>query len=76
MELSKEKLQAFVDRIERLDDEITNIRQDIKEIYAEAKGTGFDTAVLKKLVALMKKDPDDVAEQDEILKLYRETLGV
>ncbi|SON54299.1 hypothetical protein HDIA_0758 [Hartmannibacter diazotrophicus] len=70
------QLKAFVERIERLEEEKKVIADDIKEVYAEAKGNGFDTKILKKAVALRKKDPAEREEEETILQLYLQALGM
>lgn len=70
------QLKAFIERIERLEEEKKNIADDIKDVYAEAKGNGFDTKVLRKIVSLRKQDQNERKEQDEILALYMQALGM
>lgn len=70
------KLKAFVERIERLEGEKAGIQSDIKDIYAEAKGEGFDTKIMRKVVALRRKDRQERQEEAELLDLYCEALGV
>ena len=74
--IAGDQLRAFVERIERLEEEKKVIGDDIKDVYAEAKGTGFDTAVLRKLIALLKKQPHEREEEDAILDLYMHALGM
>ena len=69
-------LKAFIERIERLEEEKKNIADDIKDVYAEAKGNGFDTSVLRKIVALRKQDQNERKEQDEVMSLYLQALGM
>ncbi|GLK77064.1 UPF0335 protein R02793 [Methylopila jiangsuensis] len=75
-EVAKEQLTAFVERIERLEEEKKGISDDIKEVYAEAKGNGFDVKVLRKVISLRKQDADERAEQEAILDLYLQALGM
>ena len=75
-EVAKEQLTAFVERIERLEEEKKGISDDIKEIYAEAKGNGFDVKVLRKVIAVRKQDFDERSEQEAILDLYLAALGM
>lgn len=75
-EIAKDQLTAFVERIERLEEEKKGISEDIKEVYAEAKGNGFDVAVLRRVIALRKIDPDERSEQEAILDLYLQALGM
>ena len=71
-----EQIRAFVERIERMDAEIADRKDDRKEVLAEAKGTGLDTKALLKIVALRKRNRDDVAEEEAILDLYKSALGM
>jgi uncharacterized protein (UPF0335 family) len=71
-----EQIRAFVERIERMDAEIAEHKDDRKEVLAEAKGTGLDTKALLKIVALRKRNRDDVAEEEAILDLYKSALGM
>ena len=64
------QLISLVERIERLEEEKAALAADIKEVYAEAKGQGFDTAILKRVIRLRKMDPADRQEQEAILELY------
>jgi uncharacterized protein (UPF0335 family) len=69
-------LRAFIERIEKMEEEKRAITEDIKDIYAEAKGTGFDPKIIRKIVALRKKDRDQRREEEEILDLYLTALGM
>lgn len=69
-------LKAFVERIERLEEEKKAIGDDIKEVYAEAKGTGYDVKILRKIVALRKVGTELRREEEEILDLYLSALGM
>lgn len=70
------QLKSILERIERLDDEKDAISEHIKEVYAESKGNGFDNKVLRKIVALRKKDRSKVLEEKAILELYAHALGI
>ncbi len=70
------QLRSFVERIERLDEERRTIVADQKEVYAEAKANGFDTKVLRRVIALRKKDANERAEQETILETYMQALGM
>ncbi len=70
------QLTAIVERIERLEEEKKALADDIREVYAEAKGNGFDTKVLRKVVGLRKQDVSERKEQEEILDLYLSALGM
>lgn len=70
------QIRAFVERVERLEEEKAALSSDIKEIYAEAKGTGFDATILRKIVALRKKDPDKRRHEETVMSLYLDALGM
>jgi uncharacterized protein (UPF0335 family) len=70
------ELRQFIERYERLDQEKKDIADAQKEVMAEARGRGYDVKVLRKLIALRKKDPADVSEEEAVLELYKEALGM
>ena len=70
------QLRAFVERIERLEEEKKTIGDDIKDVYAEAKGTGFDTKAIRKIIAERKQDQAERLEFESILDLYRHALNM
>ena len=70
------QLRAFIERIERLEEEKKTIADDIKDVYAEAKGTGFDTKALRTLIRLRKQDQAERDEAEAILDLYKAALGM
>jgi uncharacterized protein (UPF0335 family) len=70
------KLRSFVERIEKLETEKTELGADIREVYAEAKGNGFDTKIMRQVIKLRKMEEPDRREQDELLDLYRRALEV
>jgi uncharacterized protein (UPF0335 family) len=70
------ELRQFVERIERLESEKKDIADQIKEVKAEARGRGYDVRVRAKLIALRKRDNDDVAEEEAVLEMYKEALGM
>ncbi len=70
------ELRAFVERFERLDAEKKDIADQQKEVMAEAKSRGYDTKILRKVVALRKKDPAEISEEEAVLDLYKEALGM
>ena len=74
--VAADQLKAFIERIERLEEEKAGIADDIKEIYAEAKGNGFDTKVLRKIISLRKRDYAERQEEEAILELYMQALGM
>jgi uncharacterized protein (UPF0335 family) len=67
---AKQHLRSFIERIQRLEEEKKAISDDIKEVYAEAKGTGFDTKIMRQVVRLLKLEKADRQEQDALLRLY------
>lgn len=70
------QIRAFVERVERKEEEKAEISLDIKEIYAEAKGNGFDATILRKIVALRKKDPEKRRHEETVMSLYLDALGM
>lgn len=74
--IAADRLRSFVERIERLEEEKRGLQEDIKEVYAEAKGTGFDTKIIRQIIRLRKMDKADRQEQEAILELYKEALGM
>lgn len=70
------ELRQFVERYERLEQEKKDIAEQQKEVLAEAKARGYDTKVLRKIIALRKRDPDDIAEEEAVLQMYQEALGM
>lgn len=70
------ELRAFIERAERLAAEKAEIAEQEKEVFAEAKGRGYDVKVLKKVIAIRKRNRDDVAEEDAILEMYLAALGM
>ncbi len=74
--VAADELRSFIERIERLDAEKKDISDQQKEVMAEAKGRGYDTKVMRKLVTMRKKDPAEISEEEAVLELYREALGM
>lgn len=74
--VARDQLRAFVERIERLEEEKKTIADDIKEVYGEAKGNGYDVKVLRKVVALRKQDMNERLEHEAVLDLYLHALGM
>ncbi len=74
--VTADELRQFIERIERLDQERKDLAEQQKEVMAEAKGRGYDTKVMRKLIALRKRDKDDIAEEEAILDMYKEALGM
>ncbi len=74
--VAADELRSFVERFERLEAEKKDIADHQKEVMAEAKSRGYDTKVLRKLVGLRKRDPQDLSEEEAVLELYKEALGM
>ncbi|MDM7944980.1 MAG: DUF2312 domain-containing protein [Oceanibaculum nanhaiense] len=74
--IAGERLRSFIERIERLEEEKAALAADIREIYAEAKGTGFDTKIMRQVLKLRKLDREDRQEQETLLDLYLQALGM
>ena len=70
------QLRAFIERIERLEEDKKTVAEDIKEVYAEMKGTGFDTKAVRTIIRLRKKDQAERQEEESILELYMHALGM
>lgn len=73
---AKDQLKAVIERIERLEEEKKTISDDIRDVYAEAKGNGFDVKALRTLVALRKQDANERQEAETILETYMQALGM
>lgn len=74
--VAKDQLKSFVERIERLEEEKAGIASDIRDIYSEAKGNGFDVKALRAIIRLRKQDADERAEHEAILDTYKHALGM
>ncbi|MGK9168242.1 DUF2312 domain-containing protein [Inquilinus limosus] len=74
--IAADRLKSFIERIERLEEEKAGIAGDIKDVYAEAKGTGFDVKIIRQIIRLRKMEQDDRREQEELLDLYKQALGM
>ena len=70
------ELKQFIERVERLEEEKKEVAEQIKEVYAEAKGNGFDVKTLRKIVSLRKKSQDERSEEEAMLDLYMQALGM
>jgi uncharacterized protein (UPF0335 family) len=70
------QLKSIIERIERLDEEKTSIASDIKDVYAEAKGNGFDVKALRTIIRMRKQDPNERQEEESILETYMSALGM
>lgn len=74
--VTADELRQFIERFERLEAEKKDIAEQQKEVMAEAKARGYDTAVMRKLIALRKRDTDDIAEEEAVLEMYKQALGM
>lgn len=74
--VTADELRQFIERAEQLASEKKDVAEQEKELFAEAKGRGFDTKVMKKVIALRKRKADDVAEEEAILDVYKYALGM
>ena len=74
--IAGEQLKSLIERIERLEDEKRALGEDIKEVYAEAKGTGFEPKIMRQIVKIRKMDKDEVVEEESLLDLYKRALGM
>jgi len=74
--IQAEQLKSIIERIERLEEEKAGIASDIKDIYAEAKGNGYDTKALRQVIRLRKKDAAERDEEEHILDTYKRALGM
>jgi len=74
--IAGEQLKSLIERIERLEEEKRVLGEDIKEVYAEAKGTGFEPKIMRQLIKIGRMDKDEHDEQDSMLDLYKRALGM
>ncbi len=74
--VAAEQLQSLIMRIERLEEDKANVAADIREVYSEAKGQGFDVKIMRQVIRLRKMEENDYREQEEILDLYKRALGM
>lgn len=74
--VTADELRQFIERFERLEAEKKDLAEQQKEVMAEAKARGYDTRVMRKVIALRKRDSDDVAEEEAVLELYKQALGM
>ncbi|MBM1219525.1 DUF2312 domain-containing protein [Ponticoccus sp. SC2-23] len=74
--VAAQELRQFIERFERLEAEKKDIADAQKEVMAEAKGRGYDTKVMRKVIALRKRDADDIAEEEAVLEMYKAALGM
>lgn len=74
--VTADELRQFIERFERLEMEKKDISDQQKEVMSEAKGRGYDTKVLRKIVGLRKREPQEISEEEAVLELYKEALGM
>jgi uncharacterized protein (UPF0335 family) len=74
--IAGERLKSFIERIERLEEEKQALVGDIKEVYAEAKGTGFDPKTMRQLIRIRKRDQDELNEEETLLDVYKRAIGM
>ena len=74
--IAAERLRSFIERIERLEEEKAALAADIREVYAEAKGTGFDVKTMRQIIRLKKMNRSDRQEQEHLLELYKRAIGL
>ncbi len=74
--IAADRLKSFIERIERLEEEKAALAGDIREVFAEAKGNGFDTKIMRQVLKLRKLEQDDRQEQEHLLDLYKRALGM
>ena len=74
--VTADELRQFIERYERLEQEKKDVAEQQKDLMAEAKGRGYDTKVMRKVIALRKRDKDDIAEEEAVLEMYKEALGM
>ncbi|MBF0109091.1 MAG: DUF2312 domain-containing protein [Magnetococcales bacterium] len=75
-EIAADQLLRFIDRIERLEEEKAEVATQVRDVYAEAKSQGFDPKIMRLIVRLRKRDPNDIEEEETILHLYKQALGM
>ncbi|MEO3434779.1 DUF2312 domain-containing protein [Inquilinus sp. CAU 1745] len=74
--ITADHLRSYIERIERLEEEKATLSADIREVYAEAKGTGFDSKIMRQIIRLRKMEAADREEQEQLLDLYKAALGM
>jgi len=75
-DVNKDQLLAYIDRIERLDEDKRAISEDIKEIYTEVKSAGYDAKIVRKIVSLRRKSREERIEEETLLDLYMQSIGI
>jgi uncharacterized protein (UPF0335 family) len=71
-----EQLKSLIERIERLEEEKRALAEDIKEVYAEARGNGFEPKIMRQIIRMRRRDQDDVDEEETLIALYRRAIGM
>jgi uncharacterized protein (UPF0335 family) len=74
--VTADELRQFIERYEQLESEKKDVAEQLKELMAEAKGRGYDTKVMRKVIALRKRKPDEIAEEEAVLDMYKAALGM
>ena len=74
--IAAERLRSFIERVERLEEDRTNLNADIREVYSDAKSAGFDAKTMRAIVRLRKLEPNERQEQEHLLEVYRNAVGV
>jgi uncharacterized protein (UPF0335 family) len=74
--VTADELRQFIERFEQLEKQRIDLGEAQKELMAEAKGRGYDTACMRKVIALRKRKPDDIAEEEAVMQMYRQALGM
>lgn len=74
--VSGQRLKAFIERVERLEEEKAGLAEDVKDIFAEAKAVGFDVKIMRKVIRLRKMDKEKRQEEEELLELYKAAIGL
>ena len=74
--IAVDQIKQYFDKVQRLEEEKRNIMEDIKDVYKDAESNGFDPKILRKVHRLAKLDPDKLAEEESLVNLYRDALGV
>ncbi|HHX90320.1 MAG TPA: DUF2312 domain-containing protein [Paracoccus sp.] len=74
--VTADELRQFIERYEHLEAEKKDITDQQKEVMAEAKGRGYDTGALRKIIAIRKRKPDDIAEEEAVIEVYKAALGM
>jgi uncharacterized protein (UPF0335 family) len=74
--IAGERLKSFIERIERLEEEKRALAEDIKEVFSEAKGVGFDVKTMRQIIKIRKTDQEDLDEQEALLDTYKRALGM